>query len=183
MTAVLHRCGVYEQILERLRPEDAPLFYSEIQNHLGIAYGALPLGNRATNLKQASACYQQALRFYTSETAPADYAMLQNNLGLALSPVTNWGPGKPSGEGHYIFPAGSAPFGPPIYDFFKQSYSKYKDQISELFQSRHTSLLVGDDPRRSKGLRQVYTEHVLGELGDTTHQTNPLFPTLRHFPE
>ncbi len=52
-------------------------------NNLGLAYAALPGGDRGENLARAIACYQEALRFWTPEAAPLQYAMTQNNLGNA----------------------------------------------------------------------------------------------------
>src|SRR5882724_9105831 len=73
---------IYEELLERLQPDEAPTFYASIKNDLGIAYSPLLTGLRTTNLEQAVACYQEALRFLTPKTAPLDYAMTQTNLGI-----------------------------------------------------------------------------------------------------
>ncbi len=76
---------VYERMIERLQPDETPLFYSAIQTRLGSAYSYLLTGDRAANLEQAIHCFQQALRFQTPETAPLDYAHTQNNLGGTYS--------------------------------------------------------------------------------------------------
>src|SRR5438046_195021 len=76
---------VYQQMLGRLQPEEYPDFYATIQTDLGAVYGALPTGDRATDLARAIKCFQEALRFRTVERAPEDYASTQSNLGLVYS--------------------------------------------------------------------------------------------------
>src|SRR5260221_13109180 len=80
--AIVPLIQLYEQMIERLQPNEAPLFYGAIQHHLGNAYGRLQTGDRATNLPQAIRCFQEALRFRTPEAAPLDYATTQTNLGV-----------------------------------------------------------------------------------------------------
>src|SRR5437867_3731056 len=70
-------------MLERVQPDEIPLFYGAILYNLGAAYRDLSTGDRTSNLAQAIHCYQQALRFTTPEAAPLGYAMTQNNLGNA----------------------------------------------------------------------------------------------------
>lgn len=50
---------VYEQIIARLQPEKAPVFYATTQSNLGIAYRNLPVGERASNLAKAIQCYRR----------------------------------------------------------------------------------------------------------------------------
>ncbi|HET9999378.1 MAG TPA: CHAT domain-containing tetratricopeptide repeat protein [Ktedonobacteraceae bacterium] len=75
---------VYEQIIARLQPEEAPAFYATTQSNLGIAYRNLPVGKRASNLAKAIECYKEALRFWTPEVAPYEYARTMSNLGNVL---------------------------------------------------------------------------------------------------
>ncbi len=72
---------VYEQVVERLRPDEAPLYYAVVQNNLGAAYYQLPTGDLASNLAKAMAHWKQALRFWTPDVAPFRYAAVHNNLG------------------------------------------------------------------------------------------------------
>ena len=74
---------VYEQIIERLQPEKAPIFYATTRSNLGIAYRNLLTGNRASNLAKAIECYKEALRFWTPDVDPFAYARTMSNLGNA----------------------------------------------------------------------------------------------------
>jgi CHAT domain-containing protein/tetratricopeptide (TPR) repeat protein len=74
---------VYEQLLEYLHPDNAPLLYASIKNSMGNAYYKLPVDDRGVALAQAIACFQDALRFYTPESSPHEYAQVQNSLGTA----------------------------------------------------------------------------------------------------
>jgi len=74
---------LYQSALTFFTQEGYPEDWAGTQNNLGIAYGALPAGDRAQNLANAIACYQAALRVYTETDFPADWAMTQNNLGTA----------------------------------------------------------------------------------------------------
>jgi tetratricopeptide (TPR) repeat protein len=56
-----------------------------LQKNLGIAYWALPTGDRAANLQHAITCYQAASQVHTREAFPANWAATQNNLGLAYA--------------------------------------------------------------------------------------------------
>ncbi len=56
---------------------------ARLQHNLGLAYGNLPAGNRAANLKQAIACFEAALQVRTREAFPIDWARTQHNLGTA----------------------------------------------------------------------------------------------------
>src|SRR6266566_4764583 len=76
---------LYERMLKRLKPNDSPLFYANIQSKLGNAYYFLQTGNRVANLKQAITCYQEALRFWRPETHPLEYAAIQHWLGITYS--------------------------------------------------------------------------------------------------
>jgi hypothetical protein len=55
------RAVLIEGMLQRLRPGQFPTFHAALQSILGIAYGELPMGDRAANLRRAIACYQQAI--------------------------------------------------------------------------------------------------------------------------
>lgn len=72
-----------ETLLRRINFEESPHGWAKAQNHLGLAYQQLPIGDRAENLTIAIACYQATLRVYTESDFPADWAMTQNNLGIA----------------------------------------------------------------------------------------------------
>src|SRR5258708_4544807 len=81
--AIVPLIQLYEQILERLQPDKAPLFYASIQNNLGTAYSGLPTGDPATNLEQAIRWYEALMALQHPNTAPLVYAATQNNLGTA----------------------------------------------------------------------------------------------------
>src|SRR5271166_1205499 len=77
------RVALIESILQRLQPDQAPLFPAALLGELGTAYQQLPVGDRVVNLQRAIACYEQALHFFTPEAAPFEYARTQTNLGNA----------------------------------------------------------------------------------------------------
>src|SRR5205807_1365203 len=60
------------------REKSARLHYN-----LGLAYWALPSGDRAANLQQAIACYEAGLQVYTREAFPVSWARTQHSLGIA----------------------------------------------------------------------------------------------------
>jgi len=55
------------------------------QFNLGLAYAALPTGDRGGNLAHAIACYEAALRVRTEADFPQQWATTQNNLGNAYA--------------------------------------------------------------------------------------------------
>src|SRR2546427_496602 len=81
--ATISLVQLYNQILDRLPPNESPILYALIKRRLGNVYLEVPTGDRSTNLARAITYFQEALRFYTPETAPFDYAMTQHNLGTA----------------------------------------------------------------------------------------------------
>jgi len=72
---------LYQQMIERVIPEEYPDFYASLQNNLGKIYAGLPSDDLQENLKLAITCYENALCVWTQETAPIEYALIQSNLG------------------------------------------------------------------------------------------------------
>jgi len=82
MARVKEAVAQTEGLADLLTALDGPQ-WAAWQNTLGVAYGELPTGDRAENLRQAIACCQAALRVRTEEAFPAQWAATQNNLGNA----------------------------------------------------------------------------------------------------
>ncbi len=57
--------------------------WATTQNNLGTAWGDLPTGDRAANIRNAIDCYTAALRVRTELEYPVDWALTQLNLGTA----------------------------------------------------------------------------------------------------
>jgi CHAT domain-containing protein len=79
-SAIFELIRVYEQMVKRVQPNKSPRLCGAIQYNLGLAYRALPTGDRSANLEQAITCYQQALRFYTQEATPSQCRVVNRNL-------------------------------------------------------------------------------------------------------
>jgi len=75
----------YESAL-RVRTEAAyPSDWAMTQNHLGIAYWRLPVGDLAANIRRAIGHWEAALRVYTIDQFPREWANARNWLGVAYS--------------------------------------------------------------------------------------------------
>jgi hypothetical protein len=61
---------LYQVALEVYTQRDFPVQWATTQNNLGLAYSALPGGDRNANLQQAIACYQAALEVRTGGISP-----------------------------------------------------------------------------------------------------------------
>jgi tetratricopeptide (TPR) repeat protein len=75
--------GCYEAALRVYTEQDYPYDWAMAQNNLGLAYAALPDGDRSAQLQRAMDGYAAALRVYTEQDSPAKWAMIQCNLGVA----------------------------------------------------------------------------------------------------
>lgn len=62
--------------------------WAAAQDNLGIAWAAMPTGDRAENLARAIAAYEAALTVRTKDAFPVDWARTQNNLAAAWADVT-----------------------------------------------------------------------------------------------
>jgi len=100
--AAIRLLQAYEQILAQLVTDSNWNFYASLQMNLGLAYDALPQGDRADNLKRAIACYRQALQVWKPEVAPIEYARVLINLGNGLYCSANGEPGRQPDSGHYL---------------------------------------------------------------------------------
>lgn len=75
-----------KQALQISPKEHSPLFYADIQNNLGGAYGELGQlpGKRLDHMEAAIQAYKEALQIYRQEeNSVNDYAMILGNLGTA----------------------------------------------------------------------------------------------------
>jgi tetratricopeptide (TPR) repeat protein len=75
----------YNEVLDALTRERAPLQWAMTQNNLGFALQRLGERESGTErLEQAMVAYSEALKEYTRERVPLQWATAQNNLGNAL---------------------------------------------------------------------------------------------------
>ena len=68
--------------------QEFPQSWAMLQNILGNAWGNMPTGDRAANIRKAIACCEAALRVFTEQESPQDWAYAQNNIGQAWSDLS-----------------------------------------------------------------------------------------------
>ena len=80
-----HSQKAYEQALQQLSVQAAPVEYANLQNSLGAVHWRLAqlAEQPQPHLHQAIEAYTEALRHRDPQRAALDYAMIQNNLGIA----------------------------------------------------------------------------------------------------
>ncbi|MEK9138518.1 MAG: hypothetical protein AAB393_15445, partial [Bacteroidota bacterium] len=87
-TRLLESLAAYDQVLNYLQSQIAPIMYPRVQSNRAIVFATLaglPGENQRDRLQEGLAALEDALRSYQHDVVPEDYAGLQNNRASILS--------------------------------------------------------------------------------------------------